>query len=182
MPQSRWCVRSGDTNREGRIVREIPLAARGHDIAVDPSGRKAVAFARQPGRFAVAFDPRGASEPTLSRRRIIEPSSATAFFLPMVACSMPPRTTSTAARASLELYDATGEFKRIGELETFGIGPHEAVLLADGRTFAIANGGYETLPETGRTSIDIADMKPSLAFVDRRDRRAQRAAYAAGEP
>lgn len=154
-------------NRDGRIVREIPLSARGHDIAVDPSGRTAVAFARQPGRFAVTFDPGGAREPTL----FTPPENRTFFghgvFSPDGRLLYATENDLDSGQGKLGIYDATGEFKRIGELETFGIGPHEAVLLADGRTFAIANGGYETLPETGRTSIDIADMKPSLAFVDR---------------
>ena len=40
---------------DGAILRDVPLSARGHDIAIHgPSGR-AVAFARRPGTFAVAF-------------------------------------------------------------------------------------------------------------------------------
>ena len=49
--------------REGRILREIPLSARGHDIAIDKASGRAVAFARRPGYFAVAFDLASRTEP-----------------------------------------------------------------------------------------------------------------------
>jgi hypothetical protein len=69
----------------------------------------------------------------------------------------------------LGVYSATQGYKRIGELKTFGIGPHEVILLADGRTLAVANGGIETHIETngtGREKLNLDTMMPSLAFID----------------
>src|SRR6185436_15555302 len=40
----------------GDLVREIGLPARGHDLAVHRESGRAVAFARRPGTFAVAFN------------------------------------------------------------------------------------------------------------------------------
>jgi hypothetical protein len=40
----------------GDLIREIALPARGHDLAIDRDSGRAVAFARRPGTFAVAFD------------------------------------------------------------------------------------------------------------------------------
>ena len=65
------------------------------------------------------------------------------------------------------VYDATDGFRRIGEFPTHGVGPHELLLLDDGRTLAIANGGIETHPDFGRAKLNIATMKPSFVFVDR---------------
>ena len=45
---------------------------------------------------------------------------------------MPPRTTSTTARGVIGVYDATDGFRRIGEFDTYGIGPHEMLLTPDG--------------------------------------------------
>jgi uncharacterized protein len=66
----------------------------------------------------------------------------------------------------LGVYSATQGYKRIGEMKTFGIGPHEVILLADGRTLAVANGGIETHIETGREKLNVDTMMPSLAFID----------------
>lgn len=153
-------------DKAGRIVGELPLAGRAHDIAWHAATGVAVAFARQPGRFALAFSPAGAFPP-----RLFAPPDNRCFF-GHGAFSPDGRLLFTTENdidegiGRLGVYDAKAGFARIGELTSSGIGPHELVLLGDGRTLAVANGGYETLPATGRQPIDIASMRPSLAFVD----------------
>ena len=51
-------------------------------------------------------------------------------------------------------------------LEAHAIGPHELILLSDGRTLAVANGGIQTHPATGRKKLNLATMQPSLAYID----------------
>ena len=41
------------------------------------------------------------------------------------------------------------------------------LLLGDGRTIAIANGGIETHPDFGRAKLNLPTMKPSFVLVDR---------------
>src|SRR5690606_31767366 len=41
------------------------------------------------------------------------------------------------------------------------------LLLGDGRTIAVANGGIETHPDFGRAKLNLATMKPSYVLVDR---------------
>jgi len=67
------------------------------------------------------------------------------------------------------IYDATDSYRRLGEFPTYGTGPHEMLLMPDGVTFVIANGGIETHPDYGRTELNIDTMDPSVVFVDRRD-------------
>jgi hypothetical protein len=69
----------------------------------------------------------------------------------------------------LGIYDVAGAYTRIGEYQTYGVGPHEVILLPDGKTFAIANGGIETHPDYGRAELNLESMDPSLSFVDVRD-------------
>src|SRR5690606_23967829 len=57
-------------------------------------------------------------------------------------------------------------YKRIGEHPSHGVGPHEIILLSDGRTLAIANGGIDTVPEAGRAMLNLDEMQPNLAFAD----------------
>src|SRR5690606_28233059 len=56
---------------------------------------------------------------------------------------------------------------RVGEFPTHGVDPHALLLLADGRPFAIANGGIETHPDFGRAKLNLPTMKPSYVLVDR---------------
>jgi hypothetical protein len=152
--------------RAGKILREIPLSARGHDIAIDGASGRAVAFARRPGFFAVAFDLADRAEP-----HIFEPEPGRHFF-GHGAFADGGRLLLTSEHnietgdGVIGVYDVASGYKRIGEFLSHGIGPHEAILLADGRTLALANGGIATDPTTGRENIDVAGMVPSLAFVD----------------
>src|SRR5690606_5461602 len=48
---------------QGRDQRVIPLPGRGHSFAIDAARGRVVAFGRQPGFFAVAFDTEGKRPP-----------------------------------------------------------------------------------------------------------------------
>lgn len=151
---------------DGMIVRELPLKGRGHDIAYDKASGWAVVFARRPGSFALAFNVENRSEPVLftppSNRHFYGHGTFSADGRLLYATEH-----NNDTRAGLiGVYNATAGFRRIGEIPTYGIGPHEAILLSDGKTLAIANGGIETHIETGREKLNVDTMEPSLAFVD----------------
>ena len=150
----------------GNVRRRIPVASRAHDIAFCPPGGLGVLFARQPGEFALAFAPDGRREPVL----FAPPQNRCFFghgaFSPDGRLLYATENDIDGGKGLLGVYDASAGFRRIDELETGGVGPHEVILLADRRTLAVANGGYETLPATGRTPVDLGGMKPSLVFLD----------------
>jgi hypothetical protein len=151
---------------DGTVLRELPLEGRGHDIALDRASGQAVVFARRPGSFTLAFDVNNRREPALFT------TPANRHFYGHGTFSRDGRLLyatehDNETRAGLiGVYDATGGYKRVGEFPTYGIGPHEAILLADGKTLAVANGGIETHIETGREKLNLSSMQPSLAFVD----------------
>src|SRR3546814_5410151 len=70
------------------------------------------------------------------------------------------------ARGCIGIYDATAGYRREAELEAYAIGPHEMVLLSDGRTLAVANGGIQTHPARRREKLNIDTMQTSLAYID----------------
>ncbi len=154
-------------DEEGAILFEEPLQARGHDIAVAPDGSRAVFFARRPGRFAVVVD--------LKRRRATHtiPSiegrhfAGHGFFSPDGALLYATENAYDLEAGMLGVYDVAADFRRIGEIETGGLDPHQALPLADGRTVAIANGGILTHPDFGREKLNLATMEPTLCYVDR---------------
>ena len=43
------------------------------------------------------------------------------------------------------------------------------LLMPDGVTFVVANGGIETHPDYGRAELNLETMDPSIAFIDRLD-------------
>ncbi len=151
---------------DGAILREIPISDRGHDIAIDPISRRGVVFGRRPGYFGVLFDLDGKAEP-----QVFAPEPDRHYF-GHGAFSADGKLLYTSEHnvdtgdGVIGIYDVSGPVRRVGEFPSFGVGPHEAVLLADGKTLAIANGGFATDPTTGREPIDIAGMEPNMAFVD----------------
>src|SRR3546814_20260631 len=66
------------------------------------------------------------------------------------------------ARGCIGIYDATAGYRREAELEAYAIGPHEMVLLSDGRTLAVANGGTQTHPARRREKLNIDTMQTPL--------------------
>ena len=62
------------------------------------------------------------------------------------------------------LWDARNGYRRIGEWDSFGIGPHDLRLLPDGG-LVVANGGIETDPDD-RTPLNLDRMQPNLAVLD----------------
>jgi hypothetical protein len=151
---------------DGMIVREYPLKERGHDIALDRASGQAVVFARRPGSFALAFDVHGRREPVLFTTPSNRHFYGHGVFSRDGRLLYATEHDNETRQGLIGVYNATAGYKRIGELPTYGIGPHEVILLKDGKTFAVANGGIETHIETGREKLNVDTMMPSLAFID----------------
>ncbi|MGY6273314.1 DUF1513 domain-containing protein [Achromobacter denitrificans] len=152
----------------GRDRLVVPMPARGHSFAIDPARGRAVVFGRQPGFFALAFSLHGPGEPEplpLHGERHFFGHGAYVDGGRLLAAT---ENDYEAGRGVLGLYDATpgGGYRRIGEFDSAGIGPHEAVLMPDGRTLCVANGGILTHPDYGKLELNLDTMRPSLAYID----------------
>jgi len=155
-------------SERGALIATVELPDRGHNVTFSPATGQAVVFARQPGTFAVVFDPAGKRPAqTLS-------SIEGRHFFGHGAFSADGRVLYAtendfeAARGVIGVYDATDRFRRIGEFDTFGTGPHEMLLSPDGEVLVVANGGIETHPDYGRAELNLETMDPSLCFIDAR--------------
>ena len=155
----------------GRVRFDLPLPERGHGVAFRPGKDEGLVFARRPGTFAVAFDPVAG----VALRRI--DAAAGRHFYGHGAFSPDGRYLFTsendyeAGRGVLGVRDATDGYRRVGELASFGVGPHEVVLMPDGATLAVANGGIRTHPDRDRAKLNLDSMAPSLAYLDLADGR-----------
>lgn len=151
----------------GEILQTIPLAGRGHDICISPDRTLAIVFARRPGTFAVAFDPQGKAASQLLQSRPDRHFYGHGVFSQDGRLLYATENDFDNARGVLGVYDVAAGFRRIGEFESHGIGPHDLLLLEDGRTLCVANGGIETHPAAGRTKLNLQSMSPSIVFIDR---------------
>ncbi|TIS56038.1 DUF1513 domain-containing protein [Mesorhizobium sp.] len=151
----------------GKLLHAIDLPDRGHDVTFDPVSRRSVVFARQPGTFAVVFDHTGRDEPLAIASITGRHFFGHGVFSADGALLYATENDFDNAAGVVGIYDARAKFNRVGEFPTYGMGPHELLLLSDNRTIAVANGGIETHPDFGRAELNIATMKPSYVLVDR---------------
>ncbi|MBD0413564.1 DUF1513 domain-containing protein [Oryzicola mucosus] len=151
----------------GKVLHSVALPDRGHDITFDPVTRRSVVFARQPGTFMVIFDHSGGQPPLTVNSIAGRHYYGHGAFSQDGALLYVTENDFDNAAGMVGVYDARDRFARIGEFPTHGVGPHELILLDDGRTLAVCNGGIETHPDFGRAKLNIPTMKPSFALLDR---------------
>lgn len=150
----------------GNTLKTIALPNRGHDVVCDSQREKGVVFARRPGNFACAFFIKHHHEPIFFLASEGRHFYGHGTFSPDGRLLYATENNFEDASGVIGIYDATDQFKRIGEYSSYGVGPHEMLLMPDQKTLIIANGGIETHPDFGRKKLNIATMQPSIAFVD----------------
>lgn len=150
----------------GRAHFSLPLPERGHAMAFHPVRHEMVIFARRPGRFAVVID----NKEGIALHRIdAEPGR---HFYGHGAFSSDGRILFAtendyeSGKGVIGVYDAGERYQCLGEYPSHGIGPHELILMPDGKTLAIANGGIRTHLDHGRAKLNLDDMAPTLVFAD----------------
>lgn len=156
-------------NRSADTISSFVLPDRGHGMAVSPDHKTAVMFARRPGRFATVLDTRRARH-TIT----IDAPKGRHFYGHGVfsadGCLLyATENDFDAERGVIGVYDAHDGYVRIGEMHSYGIGPHDMLLNGTGDILIVANGGIATHPDAPRVKLNLDTMRPSLAFIQRRD-------------
>lgn len=148
------------------VVFEIPLPARGHAAAAHPSRPQAVAFARRPGNFAVVIDCATGRQ----QARLTSPEGR--HFYGHGAFSkggdwlFTTENDFEAGEGRIGIWDVAAGYKRLDEISSGGIGPHDIKRLPGSDVLVVANGGIDTHPDTGRTKLNIPTMAPNLSYFD----------------
>lgn len=148
----------------GETLFALPLPARGHAATAHPTRPEAVAFARRPGTFALVIDcARG-----VEIARLAPPPgrqfNGHGVFSADGAVLYTSEVVAEGSAGRLGLWDAAAGYRRIGEWETGGIGPHDIKRLPLSDDLIVANGGIATDPGD-RTKLNIATMRPNLARI-----------------
>lgn len=148
------------------LVATHPLPGRGHGFAANPRVQWLVAFARRPGNFAVAIHRRKSIEPILFHTPEDRHFYGHGVFSEDGRLLYAAENAFETGEGAIGVYDVTGGFTRISEFPSYGIGPHEIVLMPDGKTLCVANGGIRTHPDQGRQKLNLPTMAPSMALID----------------
>ncbi len=148
----------------GRIDFALPLPSRGHGFARRPVGAECVVFARRPGFFASVIDLlEGEIAATIAPpqgRNFYGHGTYSADGGLLYICEHDDAT----GDGRIGVYDAVHDYARIGDFGAGGIGPHDILLMPDGKTLAVAIGGI--LTDRDRDKLNIDTMDPSLVYLD----------------
>jgi uncharacterized protein len=151
---------------DGQELFSTILPSRGHDATTRPATSEIVVFARRPGNwFAVIDAAKGELLQTIISDKTRHFYGHGVFTLDGRLLYATENDTVTGA-GILGIYDASNGYRRLGEISSRGIGPHDIAFLPDGKTLVIANGGLRTLPESGREVLNPDDIKPNVAFIE----------------
>lgn len=163
--------RVGVFDSAGSLRLDLDLPVRGHGFALHPRRPVAVCFARRPGTFALAFDVvRGTrlAELHTPPDRHFYGHGVYAGDGSLLYAS---ENDFSNRRGVIGVYVPDEGYRRVGELESQGIGPHEIALLPGHETLVVANGGIATHPDAPGMKLNLPSMEPALAYVDRRSGR-----------
>jgi hypothetical protein len=156
---------------DGSSAFAVPLPDRGHAAAARPLVAEAVVFARRPGRYAIVVDCAAGAE----RVRLAPPPGRVfcghGAFSPDGATLFTCESLEAYGEGRVGVWDAAGGWRRIGEIASGGVGPHEILASGDGGALVVANGGILTHPDSERVKLNVATMRPNLAWLGLSDGR-----------
>jgi hypothetical protein len=155
----------------------LRLPARGHHVAVHPQGRYFVMVARRPDTWLLVGDAaRGKELATLrvpDNRHLfghgIFSADGRHFYTTESDFDNLEGDSGLIVSWNVELDKNGLHLQRAQEFPSYGVGPHELLLVPDQQVIAIANGGIRTHPSHDRDNLNVDTMQPSLAYIDRHD-------------
>lgn len=163
---------SGNTLQQ---IFQLALPERGHHIAVNHQRGFMISIARRPGTSLVLAE--------LATGKLIQEIRVPAdrhlyghgvfsndgnwFYTTENAFDDQSENSGRLVVWSVQGEGSNIKLQREQDYPSGGVGPHELLLMPNGETLAIANGGIRTHPSHDRDILNLDTMKPSLAYLDR---------------
>lgn len=150
----------------GAIMSQVPLPGRAHDVLSMPGKPgHGLVFARRPGMYAMEVD--------FTRSQVTHTVEAEedSRFYGHGALSLDGQLLFTTennfqqAKGQI-VVRATDTYQIVARYDSGGVGPHECMLMPDGKTLVIANGGIQTHPDQPRSKLNLDSMAPNLSYMD----------------
>ncbi|WP_394247180.1 DUF1513 domain-containing protein [Vibrio profundi] len=148
-------------NAEGKAIHTLPIPERGHGVAINSKLGQAVVFARRPGSYFMAFEYMSGELVTLMPAGKNRHFYGHGVFSNDGAWLYATEGDSRTSKGVIGVFDVRNNYKKVDEFTGFGLGPHEVIIMPDGR-LAIGVGGVHT---DGRTPMNLESMSPSLSYL-----------------
>lgn len=153
-------------SKQGRSLINHQLPARAHHVAKHPHQPFLAAVGRRPETF---IDVINYETGLLSKR--IESSPGQHFYGHAIYSNdgrwlITTENEIQSGQGLIVIRDCGNDYRVIKQFSSYGIGPHELKLTADGKTLVVANGGILTTPGQGREKLNLDSMQPSLTYID----------------
>ncbi|MGQ3073605.1 MAG: DUF1513 domain-containing protein [Ferrovibrionaceae bacterium] len=147
------------------------LPARAHQVIRRPAADETIAFGRRPGGFMMVL---GLADGR--RRHLVEAAAGRHFnghgvFDATGGLLYATETEIDSGDGRIGIYDARQAYRRVGEVPSGGLDPHDVRLMPDGTTLVVANGGILTHPDLPQGRLNPGDMAPSIAYLALADGR-----------
>ncbi|MFT3672984.1 DUF1513 domain-containing protein [Aestuariivirga sp.] len=155
-------------DENGHELFATSLPARGHDTLERPGAGEVIVFARRPGAWMMVID---AATGTIRSSVAASPHRqfcGHGVFSKDGTLLYATENDDETNQGVIGIYDAKAAYRRVGEVPSFGVGPHDITLSPDGRDLFIANGGMRTDLKTGRDFLLETDAPPNLVRFDLR--------------
>jgi len=143
-----------------RIEAAYSMPFRGHDVLLDE--QRIIVFGRRPEMRCFVIDQQ------TRQTQIIQASKHRHFYGHGVIHENALLTTENNYEDGIGVIGIRDRdsLQTLGEYSSYGIGPHDCQLLADGNTLVVANGGMRTHPDTGYRTLNKDSISPSLVLID----------------
>lgn len=176
--RSPWLVSAASDNKghffvaafdlSGQLINKVDLPARGHEVrAIKSKPGHALVFARRPGEYVLEVDfIRGEVV------RDIQVAEENRFYGHGILVEndnvlVTAENDYQVGKGLIVLRDNQTQ-QVLAQYDSGGIGPHQIALMPSPQDnqIVIANGGIQTHPEHGRKKLNLATMRPNLAYMD----------------
>ena len=169
-----WLVAAQLDAATARIAFRQPLPARAHHIAVHEALGRWIAVARRPGTWLMLGDLETgevhAEVEVPAGRHLyghgVFSTDGRHFYTTESAFEDRDSDSGLVVEWALVQEQGRRNLQRGREFATQGVGPHELLLMPDGATLVVANGGMRTHPDTEREVLNLDSMQPSLVYLD----------------
>lgn len=139
---------------------------RGHAVLFDPTHPwLALVMGRRPSNHAYQFDVRSGEVVARFSAEDDRHFFGHGIYLPDGRHLLTTENDLVTGQGRIVVRDSRS-FKVLQEYSSYGVGPHELLLFADGKTLAVANGGFLSGAESGGRPAASDDMKSSLVYLD----------------
>ena len=157
-------------NNKGSEVSKVKLPFRAHDSIVLSDLRKLIIISRRPENKFFVFD----LKKLIISDTIMAPTGRHFYghgvyseetkllYLTENNYKYPDERSG-----SIGIYSPYKNFKRVGELPSYGIGPHE-LKVDNNSNLVVANGGVLTHPDYPRVKLNITNIESNIALINKK--------------